>query len=343
VLAQQHRKSFYESVRQWESLAARVPRLALGGGAGPSSASASAVSSKERFSKHLRSLMEPGSSSADLHQQRQRQELRYLMQGGGGAGQQRQARQHAAGGDAWSGGGASAGAAGAFGLNFSFGSQGMDMEGTLQSSGLQPGQSHTPQRIGRDQHPLMDLQFGQLAAARGAGEDEEALGVEGEVVVGVAATKHFSVALTAKGEVGGSRRHARSAAPGGGPCRAGCRLCCSGPRRPTQLLSSSSPALYRHSTPGCCRGRRRSRADADADADAAAAAAAAAPPAGVDLWRLLQRRAGLGAQLEHLGAARGPRAGGGHRGARRRHQGGGGQHLCDVPDGVRQGGQAGGR
>ncbi len=205
-------------MRQWESLAARAPKLAFGGAGGGDRA---ALASRERFSRYLRSLMEADAGAAEAQRAQLRQEMRYVVQGGG---QQRHAHQHAFGGAGGSGGsGGGGGAGGGFGLNFSFGSQGIDMEGALQSFGLQPGQSHTPQRIGRDQHPLMDLQFGAAPAFE---QEEAGPGIEGERVVGVAATKYFSVALTEAGEV-------RRRAPGwlAGAARGAVGSSCSGSGR----------------------------------------------------------------------------------------------------------------
>lgn len=97
---------------------------------------------------------------------------------------------------------------------------GSDVQSHLSASGLQPGQTHTPARIGRDQHPLMadTNTAGLFHAARSdnlhatvssspaaggshAGHSMDLPSLERERVVCVAASKYFSVAVTDKGEV----------------------------------------------------------------------------------------------------------------------------------------------
>lgn len=186
-------------MRQWEGLASRSSSAAFGH-------DASSNSNRDKFSRYLRSLMDSSSGGGGGDwQQQQRQEMRLLMKSGG-AGQQRAARH------AYADGGGAPSLGSSFGLNFSFGATGVDVESHLQSFGLQPGQSHTPQRVGRDQHPLMDHHFSSLGKGGGGlhgGPLEEAAraavaqqaGIEQEAVLGVAATKYFSIALTSSGEV----------------------------------------------------------------------------------------------------------------------------------------------
>jgi hypothetical protein len=78
---------------------------------------------------------------------------------------------------------------------------GASLETHLSAAGLHPGQVGVPARVGAGPSSSM------MAAAGGGDEEaseaaaEAARQLETEVVVGVAASKYFSLALTAKGEV----------------------------------------------------------------------------------------------------------------------------------------------
>ncbi|KAL6755968.1 regulator of chromosome condensation 1/beta-lactamase-inhibitor protein II [Haematococcus lacustris] len=77
---------------------------------------------------------------------------------------------------------------------------GVPLAAQLTASGLTPGCVHTPTRIGRDQHPLGEAHHAAALSPSGL-RLVGASGLEQERVVGLAASRHFSVAVTAAGEV----------------------------------------------------------------------------------------------------------------------------------------------
>ncbi|KAG2447562.1 hypothetical protein HYH02_007486 [Chlamydomonas schloesseri] len=198
TIAAQHRKAYYESFRALRDTIAAEPR----------------ASRDQRGKQVLHALLGSGG------QQHAAQHAGGGWGHGGGhgwgSGRSSGWQSLAAAGSAQGGGAGGVSHAGArAALNFG----GLDFEGAFASAGLQPGQQATPLRIGRDQHPLMSaLQAqaagaagaaaaGSLAAAAGLAGAENNLrmvlpsGLEGEVVVEVAASRYFSAALTAAGEV----------------------------------------------------------------------------------------------------------------------------------------------
>jgi hypothetical protein len=102
-------------------------------------------------------------------------------------------------------GGAGGGGGGALGITPS-GIWGVDLERHLSETGLQPGVVHTPTRVERS---LLDGLWGPAGGGQGGGGGAAAAeaaapaarGLEGERVVGVAASRYFSVAVTDRGEV----------------------------------------------------------------------------------------------------------------------------------------------
>ncbi|GLI59229.1 hypothetical protein VaNZ11_001073 [Volvox africanus] len=197
VIASQHRRAYYDTFRALRETISAEPRA-----------------SPEQKARHaIHSLMgAPGNGSPAHH-------THSPYSHGGSAVHQHQwgsdraasgswksltlARGGGAGAPAGAGAGSSSGSPGVVSascarsaLTFS----GLDFEGAFGASGIQPGQQPTPLRIGRDQHPLW-------AAVTTAREEDSSMrvvlpsGLESEVVVGVAASKYFSAALTAAGEV----------------------------------------------------------------------------------------------------------------------------------------------
>ena len=149
VIASQHRKAYFDLNR---------PRVGGGNGsgspqrAGAPSAPAAASPSRggwsrrdERLSHYLKNLMQSGPP----HQQQHRTGMQAFAQGSPAS----------SSGRAWAGA-----AGGGFSSSQSdglvvsaLGWGGFDMESHLNATGMQPGQLHTPMRIGRDQHPLSSL------------------------------------------------------------------------------------------------------------------------------------------------------------------------------------------
>ncbi|GLC34017.1 hypothetical protein PLESTM_000144500 [Pleodorina starrii] len=198
VIAAQHRRAYYDTFRALRDTVTAEPR----------------ASREQRGRQAIQSLMgAPGSGSSAHH-------THSSYGHGNGAvhwGSERGAgawKSLAAAGTAGAGAAAAAAAGGGGGggvsasgarsaLNFS----GLDFEGAFAASGIQPGQQPTPLRIGRDQHPLwaaVTASAGPQVAGPGADASMRLVlpsGLESEVVVGVAASKYFSAALTAGGEV----------------------------------------------------------------------------------------------------------------------------------------------
>ncbi|KAG2425832.1 hypothetical protein HXX76_013457 [Chlamydomonas incerta] len=198
TIAAQHRKAYYESFRALRDTIAAEPR----------------ASREQRGKQVLHALL--GSSGQQHAAQHAGGGWGHGGGHGWGAGRSSGWQSLAATGSPQGGAAGGVSHAGArAALNFG----GLDFEGAFASAGLQPGQQATPLRIGRDQHPLMSaLQAqaaaaagaaaaGSLAAAAGIAGAESNLrvvlpsGLEGEAVVEVAASRYFSAALTAAGEV----------------------------------------------------------------------------------------------------------------------------------------------
>ncbi|GFR42653.1 hypothetical protein Agub_g3590 [Astrephomene gubernaculifera] len=202
VIATQHRRAHYESFRAFRDSVAAEPR----------------VSREQRAKQAIHALLGTSPQHAQQHGHANG------AHGGSGSGWQGHGHGSAAPGRSSSSSGWQhlaaagthhAGGSGAGGqmygsatrtaLNFS----GLDFESAFAASGIHPGQQPTPLRIGRDQHPLWDVVAGAAGRATAAagglplGDMRVVLpsGLEGETVVGVAASRFFSAALTAAGEV----------------------------------------------------------------------------------------------------------------------------------------------
>lgn len=157
VIAMQHRKAFVDSLRPSQHLSsssnAASSSSSSGGGLVSSSMAPSRVAGwrprDQQLSAYLRNLM----AQDPQHQRQHKAGMQLFMQ---------RQQQQAGGRATWAGGGG--GGASGFGTGMTSGSVasalgwgGFDLEGHLNLSGLQPGQLHTPMRIGRDQHPLSSL------------------------------------------------------------------------------------------------------------------------------------------------------------------------------------------
>ena len=160
VIASQHRMAYHEAMR---------PRIGAGSSSGVSGASG--MGSKDapgssgggsggrttgfrprdqQLSQYLKRMMQ---QDPPLHQQHRAGMQAFLQ------------RPSASGGSAaasWAGsgiggrGGASSSTSSGLVVS-ALGWGGFDMEGHMSGTGIQPGQLHTPMRIGRDQHPLSGL------------------------------------------------------------------------------------------------------------------------------------------------------------------------------------------
>ncbi len=210
VIASQHRKAFYDSMRPLRG-GGRLPSSAsssrggeyASGGSQPQPVSASTAMAAggssygprdERLSQYLRKLMQP-----DIlpHQQQHRSEMRAF------------AMQQAAGGleggsplaNAWGGGGQSTGNPSSGHVASALGFGGFDAQAHVGQMGLQPGQLATPMRIGRDEHPLSGVLLHPRDSAAAAAAESTASALDGPRVVSCAVSKYFSVAVTSDGRV----------------------------------------------------------------------------------------------------------------------------------------------
>ncbi|EFJ52699.1 hypothetical protein VOLCADRAFT_85945 [Volvox carteri f. nagariensis] len=202
VIATQHRRAFYDTFRALKETVAAEPR----------------ASREQRARQAIHSLMSAPGSGSPAH-------TTHSSYGhGSGAVHQHQWgpdrtasgwRPLAAAGRG-GGGGSGDGIVGVSvsGARSSLHFGGLDFEGAFAGSGIQPGQQATPLRIGRDQHPLWAAAAAAAAATgtttpmtMGHGGVDASMrvvlpsGLEREIVVGVAASKYFSAALTEAGEV----------------------------------------------------------------------------------------------------------------------------------------------
>lgn len=169
VIAAQHRRSFYESMRPsssshvWSRVGqqhASHPHAhhAAGGSAPSASGAHGAEEAGAAFSRHLRALLQehtPGPRpSAHPSYPSAASSRRLAADGawsaGGSRGRGASWHQHA-----WDGGSGTSHDGMRMALLPGFG--GMDMEGLTSSAGMQPGHHATPMRLGRDQHPLSEM------------------------------------------------------------------------------------------------------------------------------------------------------------------------------------------
>ena len=155
VIAAQHRKAYFDGGR---SARGGSGTAGSSGGAASRSGGASASGSSgksgwaprdQQLSQRLKSLMQQD----PLHQQQHRAG----MQAFAPSPQQPTSSSSVRAGWAGSSGLASLPSSGPSLVVSALGWGGFDMEGHLNLTGMQPGQLHTPVRIGRDQHPLSGL------------------------------------------------------------------------------------------------------------------------------------------------------------------------------------------
>ncbi|GIL71573.1 hypothetical protein Vretifemale_2114 [Volvox reticuliferus] len=204
VIASQHRRAYYDSFRPLREAVSTEPRASPEQRARQAIHSLMGAPGSGSPAHHTHSPYGHGSGAVHQHQWGSDRAVagswKSLMSaGGGGAG------APAGGGAAGGGSGVVTASCARSALSFS----GLDFEGAFAASGIQPGQQPTPLRIGRDQHPLWAAVTAAGAGGLpmpGPGVDSSMRvvlpsGLESEVVVGVAASKYFSAALTAAGEV----------------------------------------------------------------------------------------------------------------------------------------------
>ena len=167
VIASQHRKAFYDMQRP-RAIASHGRAPGTNGTATSSSGTSGAGGRgtwsrrDERLSAYLKNLMQ----SDPLHQRQHRTGMQAFVHV--------PPSSASSGSRAWAGGalGVAGGGAGSNsdGLVVSaLGWGGFDMESHLNATGMQPGQLHTPMRIGRDQHLVSSLLHRSARAE--AGED----------------------------------------------------------------------------------------------------------------------------------------------------------------------------
>ncbi|KXZ51677.1 hypothetical protein GPECTOR_11g129 [Gonium pectorale] len=186
LIAAQHRRAYHDTMRQLAETLTAEPR----------------VSREQRGKQAISALM--GGGAAPHHAEH--------ASAYGSSGQHQWGSGRSASWQSLMSAGAHTSASGASstsGARSALHFRGLDFESAFAAAGIQPGQQATPLRIGRDQHPLWAAATaGHGVGAHGAsggwpGDTRMVLssGLEDETVVGVAASKYFSAALTAAGDV----------------------------------------------------------------------------------------------------------------------------------------------